>query len=64
MDEREQQIQGWAIAEMGLEAGKYRWQSVAGDASARRYFRLAEGERSLIAMDAPPETEKTWPFSK
>ncbi|SFS19835.1 aminoglycoside phosphotransferase family protein [Yoonia litorea] len=34
------------------------WQSeaIAGDASTRRYFRLSNGEASVILMDAPPET--------
>ena len=31
-------------------------QPVAGDASARRYFRLKSGDQSVIVMDAPPET--------
>jgi aminoglycoside/choline kinase family phosphotransferase len=30
-------------------------QMVAGDASARRYFRLVSGEASVLVMDAPPD---------
>src|SRR5262245_2571576 len=32
------------------------------DASFRRYFRVMAGERSWIAMDAPPERENCRPF--
>lgn len=32
--------------------------SVCGDASFRRYFRLQQGGRSWIAVDAPPEKER------
>jgi aminoglycoside/choline kinase family phosphotransferase len=35
---------------------------VSGDASFRRYFRLAAGGRSLILMDAPPDREDSRPF--
>lgn len=32
------------------------------DASFRRYFRLTSGDKSFIAMDAPPENEDCSPF--
>jgi len=32
------------------------------DASFRRYFRITTGDRSLIAMDAPPQQEDCQPF--
>lgn len=35
---------------------------VAGDASFRRYFRVAHGAKSVIVCDAPPETEKNAEF--
>jgi len=35
---------------------------LAGDASFRRYFRVVEGERSAILMDAPPPHEDPRPF--
>jgi aminoglycoside/choline kinase family phosphotransferase len=35
---------------------------VAGDASSRRYFRLAVGERSWICADSPPESERNGAF--
>lgn len=37
---------------------------LAGDASARRYLRLSEGDQTVILMDAPPEIgEDTRPFA-
>ena len=36
--------------------------SVAGDASFRRYFRLNNGDHSVILMDAPPDRETSEPF--
>ncbi len=35
---------------------------LAGDASFRRYFRVTEGERRAVLMDAPPPHEETAPF--
>ena len=35
---------------------------LAGDASFRRYFRVAEGDRSAVLMDAPPPHEDPRPF--
>lgn len=45
--------QGWADAEI---------LPVAGDASFRRYFRVIEGMRHAILMDAPPPNEDPRPF--
>ncbi|MGB1141964.1 MAG: aminoglycoside phosphotransferase family protein [Halioglobus sp.] len=36
--------------------------AVAGDASARRYFRFSHDSRSYIVAEAPPETEKNTEF--
>ena len=44
---------GWAGA---------RIEPLAGDASFRRYFRVFEGERSAVLMDAPPPHEDPRPF--
>lgn len=44
---------GWAGA---------RIEPVAGDASFRRYFRVADGARKAILMDAPPPHEDPRPF--
>jgi aminoglycoside/choline kinase family phosphotransferase len=35
---------------------------LAGDASFRRYFRVVEGDRSAVLMDAPPPNEDPRPF--
>src|ERR1700761_1712008 len=35
---------------------------LAGDASFRRYFRVVQGERQAVLMDAPPEHEDPRPF--
>lgn len=35
---------------------------LAGDASFRRYFRIVQGERSAVLMDAPPPHEDPTPF--
>jgi aminoglycoside/choline kinase family phosphotransferase len=35
---------------------------LAGDASFRRYFRVVEGNRSAVLMDAPPPHEDPRPF--
>ncbi|GAA3886680.1 phosphotransferase [Sphingomonas limnosediminicola] len=44
---------GWAGAEI---------LPLAGDASFRRYFRVVEGDRSAVLMDAPPPHEDPRPF--
>jgi len=44
---------GWAGA---------RIEPLAGDASFRRYFRVLEGDRSAVLMDAPPAHEDVGPF--
>ena len=35
---------------------------LAGDASFRRYFRVVQGDRSAVLMDAPPPHEDPRPF--
>ena len=44
---------GWAGASVA---------PLAGDASFRRYFRVQQGARSAVLMDAPPPHEDTAPF--
>ena len=44
---------GWAGA---------RIEPLAGDASFRRYFRVIDGGRTAVLMDAPPATEDSRPF--
>ncbi len=45
----------------------HRWQGIqpallAGDASFRKYFRLRDGDRRAVLMDAPPPQEDVRPF--
>src|SRR3546814_9409349 len=35
---------------------------LAGDASFRRYFRVVDGGRTAVLMDAPPQHEDSRPF--
>ena len=44
---------GWAGARIA---------PLAGDASFRRYFRVIDGDRTAVLMDAPPATEDSRPF--
>jgi aminoglycoside/choline kinase family phosphotransferase len=37
---------------------------LAGDASFRRYFRIVDGDRKAVLMDAPPPNEDPGPFLK
>jgi aminoglycoside/choline kinase family phosphotransferase len=62
MDARQEQLQAWALHELGLCSQGSDWMTVAGDASARRYFRLCQGSSSWICVDAPPATEKNQSF--
>lgn len=59
MDDRQRELWSWAEANAGAEGA---WQPVTADASSRRYFRLQLDDRSLICMDAPPDTEKNDAF--
>ncbi len=60
VDQRWTQGIAWAQAQLGISACQAR--PVAGDASFRRYLRLADASRSWILMDAPPERESSEPF--
>ena len=55
------QLLPWVLASLGLEYGPA-LVPVAGDASARRYFRLVAGADSYIAVEAPPASEKNKEF--
>ena len=59
-DPRAAQAQAWARAQLGLASGD--WTPASADASFRRYFRIEDGERSWILMDAPPDKENCAPF--
>ncbi len=59
MDERMRS--GLAFAERMLGRG-LKLEKLAGDASFRRYFRVSDGSRRWVLMDAPPEHEDVRPF--
>lgn len=59
-DIRLDQLHEWSIKE--LKTSAIQLKPLAGDASFRRYFRLHLTERTLIAMDAPPQQENMHPF--
>ena len=59
-DPRKAAAAAWAARQLGVEAVRLR--PVSGDASFRRYFRLAQGEATWILMDAPPDREDSRPF--
>jgi len=50
------------LAAHGWEGAEIR--PLAGDASFRRYFRVHDGGRTAVLMDAPPEHEDVGPFLK
>lgn len=59
-NQREIALQAWCESITGH--AQRRLQPVSGDASFRRYFRTSDGQRSLIAVDAPPPQESLQPF--
>ena len=59
-DPRAEQARAWAAAQLGLSGAGFA--PASADASFRRYFRVTEGARSWIVMDAPPEREDCRPF--
>ncbi|HVT36101.1 MAG TPA: phosphotransferase, partial [Nevskiaceae bacterium] len=59
-DPRAAQAQQWACRELALPDAVFA--PASADASFRRYFRLSDGARSWIVMDAPPEREDSRPF--
>ena len=58
-DDRLQELKVW-LREQGVHHGPLT--PASSDASFRRYFRLEAEERSLVAMDAPPQHEDCAPF--
>jgi N-acetylmuramate 1-kinase len=59
-DIRLELLQDWLAARFG--AGSFSLLPASADASFRRYFRIIAGDRSWIAMDAPPDQEDCRPF--
>ncbi len=60
MPERIKQLKAWLASLPGMEGMSL--EPASGDASFRRYFRVAVAGNSYVAMDAPPEKEDTSPF--
>jgi aminoglycoside/choline kinase family phosphotransferase len=61
MPNREKILQVWLEESVGLE--RFSLELASGDASFRRYFRLARPDGTTnIVMDAPPENEDCRPF--
>ncbi len=60
MPQRIEQLKNWLSSLPEIES--YTFEPASGDASFRRYFRIETGDKSYIAMDAPPEKEDTEPF--
>ncbi len=60
MGERRDQLSRWLIEQCGLGDGSL--EPASGDASFRRYFRTRDGDKTYIAVDAPPEREDSRPF--
>jgi N-acetylmuramate 1-kinase len=58
--ERRLQLEKW-LAEL-YPGESYSLSPASADASFRRYFRIAFSNRTLVAMDAPPEHEDCKPF--
>jgi len=59
-------LQDWASEQLKLVKGKdaeiSMFQTISGDASFRRYYRLQSDGDSFIAVDAPPDTENNPAF--
>lgn len=61
LDLRQQQLEQWLSRQLVLDSDG---EPAGSDAGFRRYFRYRQDDRSLIAMDAPPENEDCGPFVK
>ncbi len=49
VDLRQQALEKW----LGSRFPRFSLETMAGDASFRRYFRVITGEKTFVAMDAP-----------
>lgn len=59
-DTRAAQAYAWACQALALPQAAFA--PASADASFRRYFRISDGGRSWIVMDAPPQQEDCRPF--
>ena len=56
-------IRAWAAQQLAISPETMQWQTLSGDASFRRYFRvITDDKRSYVAALAPPATEKNPEF--
>ncbi len=60
MAERIKKLEKWLADQVGLPP--FSLKPASADASFRRYFRITQGDKSYIAMDAPPDKEDCRPF--
>ncbi|MDH3670529.1 MAG: phosphotransferase [Gammaproteobacteria bacterium] len=60
MDDRLQALRTWLAK--ALATSTYELEPASADASFRRYFRVRVGDRSYIAMDAPPAQSDLTPY--
>ena len=59
-DLRKSQLEGWLNSHFKNEP--WRMEVASADASFRRYFRVYLENKTMIAMDAPPDKEDVGPF--
>jgi aminoglycoside/choline kinase family phosphotransferase len=62
LDVRATAARDWALQQLDLADAAFA--PASADASFRRYFRIENGARSWVVMDAPPEREDCRPFLK
>ncbi|HKV97180.1 MAG TPA: phosphotransferase [Gammaproteobacteria bacterium] len=62
MSDRFQELQAWTA--QALQRAAVDLQALPADASFRRYFRVQDGARSFVVMDAPPAREDCRPYVK
>lgn len=60
MDTRLDELKAWITTQ--TQGAAFTIAPLAADASFRRYFRLQFADHTLVAMDAPPELEESYPF--
>lgn len=59
-DERREALAAWLGEQLGTP--DFGMAPASADASFRRYFRITRGDRTWVAMDAPPAREDSRPF--
>lgn len=55
-------LEAWALAALGEIPPARTFETLSGDASARRYYRITTAGGSYIVVDTPPATEKNREF--